>query len=625
MYVYSGAIRQCLAGSEDKRPIGGMWMVVVESELKLGAPVQAVWSWYGEKFRGVQKLSYSGRIDSEMINNADGTAVYGMFHDQPHPLDLMFNGDHDKALAFIFDRPRLSSQCSEIAFVNARLSYTGRTRAKDYNPGRALPEIRYYVPSLFRYDLIMITIPDNLSDAAPILFCYWDGGPIFSESKMAVQDQDVYYTEVACSPGMRNAVLCLGKESRYWDVESWSQSYPGLPLVAATQRVERGNEAYPLSPVSCADDLRKKKATYNHEALALQGRTVAKRDVYETTTVCNTSNEAILCTLRDAGANLRAKMFATAGMGLALVGVVTSFGSAAAFGVPVAVLGSLFAGAGLYDAYKEAGPVTSLLFPGESMARTTEGIPVRDRNDLLMFRLRVSNKTLEYKEGVITGLATVTKNLGDYTDERVAANKVLWSTLLSLALPDNYEIIPARLLKFDKLVPKYSSVTTESDMTTQSYYSLSDGQILHDRGGRATVYDTLNADIGNEEALFEFSNLSQSIMLFQYKKHSRRRFSLQRFGTNRLAVLRITHCVVKGVDDKHRNSLGTSRASESDAMRMMADDAGYHMYSWTSRDSVFGYNWYDLGGAKVEQTSNAANIVYLAVSGWLPWQMAVKT
>lgn len=97
------------------------------------------------------------------------------------------------------------------------------------------------------------------------------------------------------------------------------------------------------------------------------------------TTLKNNTGDPILCTLREANTGVQGKVPAGAGAARNR----HNLPSASSISIPVAVIG---ASAGLLDAFiSDEGPIKSLLFPNETMSRTTPAsFPFDDADDLEM-------------------------------------------------------------------------------------------------------------------------------------------------------------------------------------------------------------------------------------------------
>jgi hypothetical protein len=665
MYVYLGWLNfKTYAVNEP-------FALVVETDFSTGAAVRALWTWTvnsgGSKHQPTQ---CSGTVDRGITDKFNDSYTFGLFYNRYYPFDVTFENNFKYGQVTMYEYPKDDPKCYVAATFSLTLVWTGREKASNYYPARVLPSIQYF-QGIYNDRLFAMILPDNLCDNGLIITIFSEdsGNSIwYPQSLMQLKSQTTTKATVGFSAGKYNAVMELNKDNDNWKCDSWSVSSNYGAAMASFKVMDKNQKTQDLDQAFIT--LRTKPESYGEQisfspshlgkihppmpskepnsfsladssdfadssnfaisskhAIHMSASSNFRSLDRVTTTIKNDTNDPVLCTLRETTTGVQGKILAGAGMGLALAGLATTYPKLAALSIPAAVIGALLASTGLYDAFKpDKGPVRMLLFPNETMYRTTSaGLPFDDENDLEMFRQDIKNNFLRTLEGKKGSLGASTYNLSTFVQD-----SSLWTQQDPLALPSDktFAIKWAKLVKFDSLVPMYSCSATMTKMGDADYYVVKDGQLVLCYNGSAATYSTLN-DISSAwkgTDLFKFDSNQKSILRHEYV--TGKNYDIIRVPGSRMVVLRIKYCSIVGVGERDKNSLRrvcTNPADESDVWRKIAYDSGYDLYSWTSGWPVFGYKMDKLGSATIQKTSDASNIVYVPATGWRAWREMTVT
>ncbi|CAI2168622.1 15733_t:CDS:2 [Funneliformis geosporum] len=233
---------------------------------------------------------------------------------------------------------------------------------------------------------------------------------------------------------------------------------------------------------------------------------------------------------------------------------------------PVAIIGTLFAGVGLYDALNDADvEVQRLLFHNEDMSRKTSGgIPINDDNDLTIMHVQIKNKMLTFRVATMTRVGENPIFLSSIIDQENLFTKIMeisWTKL------ENQVIQACKFVKISNLVPIDNAAQKLSDLSEESSY--------------------------RDVILFQFTNTINTILIHAYVANCTRNYDVITIPKSKLMVLKMTKCRID-IDDKYRTSFSTGGLSENKTYEMIMKNGGYYAYSWRVGWPIFAYMLQDL-------------------------------
>lgn len=641
MYIYIGWL------DFGDYAVSEAFALFVETDFRAGVSVRAMWTWT-KTASGDEHVPNEvwGTVDMATTNRFDDSYTYGIFYNLYYPFDIRFDTSMDQATATMYEHPKSDPNCTVAATMTLYRTWVGREKDPDYNPARVLPFIRYYNFGTIGDHLFAMMVPDNLCDEGTIVTIFEDpdDGSIWTcQSDMTVQSQDEDAVKVRFQAAYLELVMSLDKMDDGWgcvsaelvDLDAKMEETGALAFTGVDgtyhklrtaygcrvwkgdggmARLSTGGRKLPAPPKQADPALpRSVAATYQISPV------VNIQLTRVTTTIVNDTDISINCTLRESNTGVQSKVLAGAGAALAVAGLLTAYTPLAPFAIPVGVLGLMLAGTGLYDSFKGAqDPIGLLLFPGESLQRTTSiGLPFDDSNDLDMIQQVVSDNKLVVLKATVTGLGNDYFPLSTYVND-----SRLWTQESATDLPSgNRVVVSAKMVKFVGVVP--APLASATEMAAQSSYDLKDGQILREKEGWAAVYDTLNSDVSTRTDLFCFdtSKTERCILRHEYlEDDSNRCHDVVQIEGSRLILVKITYASLVAVSDL--NSLGYDPAEptwEGEVFEKIKAEAGYDLYSWRSGTPVYGYKIDKLGKASIQKSDDENDVVYIPIVGWDPW------
>lgn len=194
------------------------WLfLVVKSRLRVGAGVRAFWQWTTDEAGNENENQVlDGIINREEVNNSDSKSRFGVLYDADYSFDLAVSEDEQSITATMYRQ--MNSDGQELATFTLSLSYSAREAAADYDPARALPEIKFYDVEYWKMNLFTMIVPGNLCHGGPVWYSAQEGYALYSASdSMEVLQQDDTTITVSFNIGPYDAHVKLNRDGGGWE------------------------------------------------------------------------------------------------------------------------------------------------------------------------------------------------------------------------------------------------------------------------------------------------------------------------------------------------------------------------------------------------------------------------
>lgn len=276
-----------------------------------------------------------------------------------------------------------------------------------------------------------------------------------------------------------------------------------------------------------------------------------------TTTVRNDASEIVTCSLKASGTGLTDQIIATASLLIGGVGLVATLpsGLPMAVGVYLAAIGWHVAVGGMVQVFNASGEDTSaVMFPGDTMTRSSSGSIITSNNDLHLIVVRVDS----LNRRLIVSTATIEK-AGDTTldlsallpDSPRSTVRPSYKQLLTIDLPSDMRLISYRNVKIPGLKMTHDAketkdmkeddipnavATFQTSTSSSKWYGTLDGYYDAVKTTKDWKMFSYDEDFG--------STFSQDVS-GTGGSHAKV-FAIAVHGGKELIVLKLTNCLVEG-------------------------------------------------------------------------------
>ncbi|BBN20176.1 hypothetical protein Mp_8g17050 [Marchantia polymorpha subsp. ruderalis] len=612
MLIYTGFLHYSPYPQESDQA----FVLVVENDFELGAPVTAMWRWASKEDSKPENVRFVGTFVSFDTGNAPSDYIkFKASGNLDYTLRLSVQEDRSKITVEMYKNPETTSSDPEKKVDTFDLDYSVvsdsvRTRAPDYSPARGLPRIRYFDMIEWKENLFTLTVPDNLCKDEPIWVTFVDDGCLHSQlGKMTVIKETPENVKMSFTAGEYDAQVRLDKEGSSWELLRFT------------------HVKVPPARESEESDLRMGLASTLHPMTEFRYKSRVMNDL----------KEAYLCTLDESAATVRGKVLAGMGLFMGCMGLMplgprgskpTPSEGLGSFRLPAAVVGALLAGVGYYDGVNDAdGAVWGFLFPGENIERTSSGRLAFGVNSLVVMHVLIEDNKLTVRMGTQAKLGE-----GDQLLSALIDDERFFEPILEIFWKKREDVVlqPARLMKLSGLIPCYKKLQDLPPLSEGSLYEIGRGQIISNDRGRETLWqmnpDTLPPFTHDEFELFKFGDArlkrEAAIIVDTFDKDTQPG-SIHKFvqlPESKIWVLWLSSCGISA----HFTLLSTKCTTEADVYKKMVQEAGYYAYMWQP-PSLYGYKLEDLSMASITFTSGNTLLkeVFIPISGWVPWQCMV--
>ncbi|BFI43293.1 hypothetical protein MPTK2_8g17040 [Marchantia polymorpha subsp. ruderalis] len=582
-------------------------VLVVENDFELGAPVTAMWQWTCNEDRKGLNVRCVGTFSSFETGNVPyDYTTFVAFGDQEYSLRLLVREDRSKITVQMYKTPKTGrsdrEMVDEFDLDYSVVSDSVRTRAPDYSPARGLPEIQYFDMIEWNENLFTLTVPDNLCHDGPIWVTFVDSDLHSELGTIKIIEETPENVRISFTAGEYDAEVRLDSEGSSWELLTFNHR-------SAVSAVRESEEC----PVSEKEsDLPIGLASKLHPMMEFRSVRIFR----STSRVMNDLKEAYLCTLDESGATVRGKVLAGMGLFMGGVGIMPLGG----FGLPLAIVGALLAGVGMYDAVNDAdGAVRGFLFPGDDIERTTSGGFAFGVNSLVVMHVLIEDKTLTLRIGTKSKLDGGDHYLSALIDEKGFFEpifKIFWNELTGVVLQS------ARMMKISGLIPCCGKLQDLPSLSEGSQYTIGRGHIISNDQGRDALWNTLNVKPNQMPIeLFRFGGLETAIIVEASDEKSlpAPMYEFFRLPESKIWVFSLENCHVYA----ERSRLVSSKCrTEADVYAKMVQQAGYYAYMYEP-PTLIGYKLEDLSMASITCSSYRYEKLFIPISGWMPWQRMV--